>query len=53
MTDLGTLGADPCNHAFMSNAKGQIVGTSEAFCNGPGFMRFYGRTVDLWSISTR
>jgi probable HAF family extracellular repeat protein len=36
MTDLGTLGADPCNHAFMSNAKGQVVGDSEAFCNGPG-----------------
>jgi probable HAF family extracellular repeat protein len=40
MTDLGTLGADPCNHAFMSNAKGQVVGTSEAFCGGPGIHPF-------------
>jgi probable HAF family extracellular repeat protein len=51
MTDLGTLGADPCNHAFMSNAKGQVVGTSEAFCNGPGIHPFLwekgGPMVDL------
>jgi probable HAF family extracellular repeat protein len=51
MTDLGTLGADPCNHAFMSNAKGQVVGTSEAFCDGPGIHPFLwengGPMVDL------
>jgi probable HAF family extracellular repeat protein len=51
MTDLGTLGPDPCNHAFMSNAKGQVVGTSEAFCNGPGIHPFLwengGPMVDL------
>jgi probable HAF family extracellular repeat protein len=51
MADLGTLGADPCNHAFMSNAKGQVVGTSEAFCGGPGIHPFLwengGPMVDL------
>jgi probable HAF family extracellular repeat protein len=51
MADLGTLGADPCNHAFMSNARGQVVGTSEAFCNGPGIHPFLwengGPMVDL------
>lgn len=51
MIDLGTLGADPCNHAFMSNAKGQVVGTSEPSCNGPGIHPFLwengGSMVDL------
>ncbi len=51
MTDLGTLGGDPCNHAFMSNANGQVVGTSEAFCDGPGIHPFLweneGPMVDL------
>ena len=32
MTDLGTLGSDPCSRALMSNAKGQIVGTTIAIC---------------------
>ena len=51
MTDLGTLGTDLCNHAFMSNKRGQIVGTSEAVCGGPSTHAFLwendGPMVDL------
>jgi hypothetical protein len=32
MTELGTLGTDPCSRALMSNAKRQIVGTTIAIC---------------------
>jgi probable HAF family extracellular repeat protein len=32
MTDLGTLGSDPCSRALMSNSKTQIVGTTIAVC---------------------
>jgi probable HAF family extracellular repeat protein len=32
MTDLGTLGTDNCSRALMSNARGQIVGTSIHVC---------------------
>jgi len=32
MTDLGTLGTDPCSRALMMNAKGQIVGATIAIC---------------------
>jgi len=32
MTDLGTLGTDPCSRALMMNSKGQIVGATIAVC---------------------
>lgn len=32
MTDLGTLGADPCSRAVMMNSKGQIVGSTISIC---------------------
>ena len=32
MTDLGTLGTDPCSRALMMNSKGQIVGATVAVC---------------------
>ncbi len=34
VTDLGTLGTDPCSRALMMNSKGQIVGTTIAICGG-------------------
>jgi probable HAF family extracellular repeat protein len=34
VTDLGTIGADPCSRAFSINSKGQIVGASAAVCGG-------------------
>jgi probable HAF family extracellular repeat protein len=33
MTDLGTLGADPCSIAVMMNSKGQIVGSTLSICS--------------------
>jgi probable HAF family extracellular repeat protein len=51
MTDLGTLGTDPCSHPFMSNTKGQIVGATVAVCGGPSTHAFLwengGPMVDL------
>jgi probable HAF family extracellular repeat protein len=32
MTDLGTMGTDPCSRALMMNSHGQIVGTTIAVC---------------------
>jgi len=32
MTDLGTLGTDPCSRAVMMNSKGQIVGSTISIC---------------------
>jgi probable HAF family extracellular repeat protein len=32
MTDLGTLGTDPCSRAVMTNSKGQIVGSTISNC---------------------
>ena len=33
MTDIGTIGGDPCSNAFYINARGQVVGTT-ADCHG-------------------
>ena len=33
MSDLGTIGTDPCSRALMANSKGQIVGATLAVCN--------------------
>ena len=35
MTDLGTLGSDPCSRAVMMNSKGQIVGSTISICGNP------------------
>jgi probable HAF family extracellular repeat protein len=35
MTDLGTIGTDPCSRALSINSKGQIVGASATVCGGP------------------
>ena len=35
MTDLGTLGSDPCSGAVMMNSKGQIVGSTISICGDP------------------
>ena len=32
MTDLGSLGTDPCSRALMANSRGQIIGTTIAIC---------------------
>jgi probable HAF family extracellular repeat protein len=34
MTDLGTIGTDPCSRALSINSKGQIVGASATVCGG-------------------
>jgi probable HAF family extracellular repeat protein len=34
MTDLGTLGSDPCSRALSINSSGQIVGLTIAVCGG-------------------
>ena len=35
MTDLGSIGSDPCSRALSINARGQIVGGTAAVCGGP------------------
>ena len=51
MTDLGTLGTDPCSRALMMNSKGQIVGTTIAVCGAetthPFLWENGGPMVDL------
>jgi len=34
MTDLGSVGSDPCSRATSINARGQIVGRTAAICGG-------------------
>jgi probable HAF family extracellular repeat protein len=34
MTDLGSIGTDPCSRALSINSKGQIVGATAATCGG-------------------
>ena len=34
MTDLGSVGGDPCSRALSINARGQIVGFTAAVCGG-------------------
>ncbi len=34
MTDLGTIGTDPCSRALSINSRGQIVGATGAVCGG-------------------
>jgi probable HAF family extracellular repeat protein len=54
MTDLGSLGTDPCSRAISINAIGQIVGSTAAVCGGNlsrGFLwENGGPAVDLNSL---
>ena len=34
MTDLGTLGGDPCSDAISVNSRGQVVGASQSLAGG-------------------
>lgn len=51
MTDLGTIGTDPCSRALSINSSGQIVGATAAGCGGPlthGFLwQNGGPAIDL------
>ena len=50
MTDLGSVGSDPCSNAYVINSKGQIVGESTN-CHGVGLHAFLwqngGPMIDL------
>jgi probable HAF family extracellular repeat protein len=54
MTDLGSIGSDPCSRALSVNARGQIVGATAAVCSGNlthGFLwEKGGPAVDLNSL---
>jgi probable HAF family extracellular repeat protein len=54
MTDLGTIGTDPCSRALSVNARGQVVGATAAICGGNltrGFLwENGGPAVDLNSL---
>jgi probable HAF family extracellular repeat protein len=51
MTDLGSIGSDPCSRALSINARGQIVGQTSAVCGAPPTHGFLwekgGHAVDL------
>ncbi len=51
MTDLGSVGSDPCSRALSINSSGQIVGASAAVCGGNlthGFLwQSGGPAIDL------
>jgi probable HAF family extracellular repeat protein len=54
MTDLGSVGSDPCSRALSINSKGQIVGFSAAVCGGSpthGFLwQNGGPAIDLYTL---
>jgi uncharacterized membrane protein len=56
MTDLGSVGTDPCSRALSVNTRGQIVGASAAVCGGNlthGFLwESDGPAIDLNSLVT-
>jgi probable HAF family extracellular repeat protein len=56
MTDLGTLGSDPCSRALSINSSGQIVGLTIAVCGGNPTHGFLwengGPAVDLNTLVT-
>jgi probable HAF family extracellular repeat protein len=56
MTDLGTLGTDPCSRALSINSSGQIVGLTIAVCGGNPTHGFLwedgGPAVDLNTLVT-
>jgi probable HAF family extracellular repeat protein len=51
MTDLGTIGTDPCSRALSVNSQGQVVGFTAAVCGGPATHGFLwedgGPAIDL------
>jgi probable HAF family extracellular repeat protein len=51
MTDLGTIGTDPCSRAVSVNSKGQVVGFTAAVCGGNATHGFLwedgGPAIDL------
>jgi probable HAF family extracellular repeat protein len=51
MTDLGTIGTDPCSRALSVNSRRQVVGFTAAVCGGPPTHRFLwqddGPALDL------
>jgi probable HAF family extracellular repeat protein len=51
MTDLGSIGSDPCSRATSINARGQIVGLTAAVCGGAATHGFLwekgGPAIDL------
>jgi probable HAF family extracellular repeat protein len=51
MTDLGSVGSDPCSRALSINSKGQIVGFTIAVCGGNPTLGFLwedgGPMIDL------
>lgn len=55
MTDLGTLGTDPCSRALMMNSTGQIVGTTISVCGSLETHAFLwengGPMVDMSSLT--
>jgi probable HAF family extracellular repeat protein len=57
MTDLGSIGTDPCSHALSVNSKGQVVGFTAAICGGQpthGFLwESGGPAVDLNSLVSK
>ena len=54
MTDLGSLGTDPCSRALMMNSRGQIIGTTISICGGLSTHAFLwengGPMVDLGGL---
>jgi probable HAF family extracellular repeat protein len=57
MTDLGSIGTDPCSRGLSVNSKGQVVGATAAMCGGVlthGFLwEGGGPAVDLNSLVGR
>jgi len=56
MTDLGTIGSDPCSRALSINSRGQIVGLTIAVCGGNPTHGFLwengGPAIDLNTLVT-
>jgi probable HAF family extracellular repeat protein len=56
MTDLGTIGTDPCSRALSINSRGQIVGGTAAVCGGNithGFLwEDGGPAIDLNTLAS-
>ncbi len=54
MTDLGSIGSDPCSRGLSINSSGQIVGLTAAVCGGPATHGFLwengGPAIDLNSL---
>jgi probable HAF family extracellular repeat protein len=51
MTDLGTLGNDPCSYATGINADGQVVGGSQPACNGDKTRAFLWEDGSIFDLN--